>query len=58
LREWRPYGGEEERGFQSPRQLLRIVICPEMHEEDAGLLIEHVAVQRGDLVRMAERELS
>jgi hypothetical protein len=30
-------------------QFLSIVICPEVHKEDAGLLIEHMVVQGGHL---------
>src|SRR5205085_4473189 len=34
-----------ERGAQSPRQLLRIVVGPEVHEEEARVFGQHVAVQ-------------
>jgi len=32
------------RGFESARQLDGIVVCPEMHEEQARLVIQHVIV--------------
>ena len=34
---------------QACGELARVVIGPEMHEEDARLFVEHVAVQGGDL---------
>src|SRR5437762_13662739 len=34
-----------ESGAQTLRQLLRVVICPEMHEKEPRLLVEHMAMQ-------------
>ncbi len=41
-------GGFVERGTHTPRQLQCIVIGPEVDEEHARLLVEHVAVDRRD----------
>src|SRR4051812_10356721 len=38
-----------QRLAQSGRQFLGIVMGPEVHEEQPGLVIEHVVVQGGDL---------
>src|SRR5260370_858220 len=38
-----------QRGSQSIGQLYRIFVGPKMHEEQAWLFIQHVAVQRSDL---------
>src|SRR5436305_729413 len=38
-----------ERGAQAPRQLLRVVVGPEVHEEEARAFGQHVAVQRRHL---------
>src|SRR5437763_2837092 len=37
-----------QRSLQPVRKLLGIVIRPEVHEEKARLLVQHVAMQRGD----------
>ena len=34
--------------LQPGRELLRIVVRPEMHEEEAGLFVDHVVVHRRD----------
>src|ERR1700730_4202349 len=34
-----------ESGAQTLRQLLRVIIRPEMHEKEPRLLVEHVAMQ-------------
>ena len=38
-----------QRRSQSLGELLRILVRPEVHEEEARLLLQHVAVQCGDL---------
>src|SRR5437588_8903767 len=38
-----------ERGTKTSRQFKRVVVGPEVHEEEAGLFGEHVTVQRCDL---------
>ena len=46
-------GGLVERRAQALRELHRVVVGPEMHEEQARLLVQHVAVQGGDLDAVA-----
>ena len=53
-RRWYPYLSlldlhVVERGAQPSCELLRIVVAPEMHEEQARLVVEHVVVDRGHL---------
>ena len=38
-----------QRRFQPLSELHGIVVRPEMHEEEARLLVEHMAVERGHL---------
>jgi hypothetical protein len=38
-----------ERGPQSCRQFCQFIVCPEVHEEQARLVIEHVIVQGRNL---------
>ena len=42
-------GSLVERRAHAPRQLQGVVIGPEVDEEHAGLLVEHMAVDRGHL---------
>src|ERR1700732_1411611 len=38
-----------ERGLQSGGEFDHVIVCPEVHEEQNRLVIEHVIVQGGDL---------
>src|SRR5207248_6377936 len=46
-----------KRGSQAARQLVHVVVGPEVHEEQPRLVIEHMVVNRGDLDAVVAQRL-